>query len=322
MPYGWLFTLHICSDVAILPTSLTCPQSPLLDFFLPTFNFFSSLITVQHTDLLECCLGSSPLEARLYQTGDLRLCLWLSLTATTIPRMLQSLGKELILASRRFHWRHIVPISHTASHFSLPYDFQGYYPPCSYIVSATFICIPFLPFSWDSVFGARAFPGCLGILVIYAKDSPIGRSATASFSWVWCPQAQDMSESLSSDSILGAICEMRLRDSPVFWCLKGALVVLSLLSFFLVSFFICLSHPSAEKMPGPSHSSGRWNASFCHLQTLSFFTFLKELPLVCLLPKAIPASCMLSWALWLCLSLWLYLRFGTTLPFQGSGQQI
>lgn len=104
MPYGWLFTLHICSDVAILLTSLTCPQSPLLDSFLPTFNFFSSLITVQHTDLLERCWGFSPLEARLYQTGDLCLCLWLSLTATTIPRMLQSLGKELILASRRFHW--------------------------------------------------------------------------------------------------------------------------------------------------------------------------------------------------------------------------
>lgn len=79
MPYGWLFTLHICSDVAILLTSLTCPQSPLLDSFLPTFNFFSSLITVQHTDLLERCWGSSPLEARLYQTGDLCLCGCLSL---------------------------------------------------------------------------------------------------------------------------------------------------------------------------------------------------------------------------------------------------
>lgn len=146
MPYGWLFTLHICSDVAILPTSLTCPQSPLLNSFLPTFNFFSSLITVQHTDLLERCLGSSPLEARLYQTGDLRLCLWLSLTVTTIPRMLQSLGKELILASRRFHWRHIVPISHTASHFSLPYDFQGYYHPAPILYRLRLYVYPFFHF--------------------------------------------------------------------------------------------------------------------------------------------------------------------------------
>lgn len=75
---------------------------------------------------------------------------------------------------------------------------------------------------------------------------------------------------------MGAVCEMRLRQSPVFWCLKGALVVLSLLSFFVVSSFICLSHPSAERTPGPSHSFRRWNASFCHLQTLEFLHLLER----------------------------------------------
>lgn len=75
---------------------------------------------------------------------------------------------------------------------------------------------------------------------------------------------------------MGAICEMRLRESPVLWCLKGALVVLSLLSFFVVSSFICLSHPSAERTPGPSHSFRRWNASFCHLQTLEFLHLLER----------------------------------------------
>lgn len=150
LPYGRLFTPCICSDVSILPMSLTCPQSPLLDSFLPTFNFFSSFITVQHTVSLTCWSAAQaleePLEARLYQARDLCLCLWLSLTAMTIPRMLQSLRKELILARRRFHWRHIVPISHTASHFSLPYDFQGYYSPCSYTAPVTFIHNPFFHF--------------------------------------------------------------------------------------------------------------------------------------------------------------------------------
>lgn len=175
-----------------------------------------------------------------------------------------------------------------------------------------FICILFLPFSWDSVFGARAFPGCLGILAIYTKDSTIGRSVHELCGWwtslqwlrtshLWgileCKYGQALFSlllgfpewgragkvclfSLSTLSFntleysivsFSWVCVPKARTClshclqtvnwvlPVRWDWGGHqfFVALSLLSFSLVSVLTCLSHPSVEKTPGPSHSSGR-----------------------------------------------------------------